>query len=198
MLPTNQCVQLCEQLEIVCRARLLPGRCTLRVADNSFRPSCELIYAESTLRNFRTLLRLCRGINQSTAARRLPRTNFILTLNLTSGWLRGASHTSSTPRPPEFVFGLSGNKWGPATRLSQKLAQSHQKFMAKSIEGDISCCLFCALLDHIMVRVVGKHTQRRLYVRWPRLRCLFIYLNTLHVDSLPKCALVDIYLSLGK
>jgi hypothetical protein len=129
----NQRVQLGEQLlEIVCRARLLPGRRTLRPTDNSLRPSCELIYAESSLRNFRTPLRLCRGINQrrlvaGCRARQLCGVSCDDAPNLT-GWLRGASLTSSAPRPPEFLFGKQTGTWSD---FSPKLAQSHQKFMAK-------------------------------------------------------------------
>jgi hypothetical protein len=49
-----------EQLEIMCGARILPWWCTMRATDNSLRPSCELIYAESSLRNFEMLcLRAC-------------------------------------------------------------------------------------------------------------------------------------------
>jgi hypothetical protein len=97
------------------------------------------------------------------------------------------------------LFGQSVNKRGrgPARLFSESDAiaskihgQIGWLVWGTSIGGDISCCLFCALLDHIMVRVVGKYTQRaqrRLYVRRPRLLpcCLFIYLNVLHVDSLP-------------
>jgi hypothetical protein len=116
----------------------------------------------------------------------------------------GTLHRRCGPRNSflQPAFGQSVNKRGrgPARLFSESDAiaskihgQIGWHVWGTSIGGDISCCLFCGLLDHIMVRVVGKYTQRaqrRLYVLRPRLLpcCLFIYLNVLHVDSLPKCA----------